>query len=64
MGLLHLYLSLINSAVVVTVVYRRMLGLLASNELIRTGKEVQSRDLLEGVEESNENFVRLDGLAP
>ena len=38
-----------------------MVGLLASNELVRIGKEVQSRDVLEGTEECHKNFFRLDG---
>jgi hypothetical protein len=51
------------------VVYRRMLRLLADNELGRTGKDtvlvyfvVQYGHLLEGTEENRENFVRIDCL--
>jgi len=61
MGLLYHYTSFINTAVFPHVVFRRIVGLLSSNEWVRIGKEVQSRDVLEGTEERHENFFRIDG---
>jgi hypothetical protein len=63
MRLFYVFSSFIISAVFVRVEFPRMVGLLASNEWVRIGKEVQFRDVLVGSEKPHENFSRIAGLS-